>query len=56
MFDDNLITFNPPDARAVQSAITAADYELEKFADDGDGPTHFVVKDPDGNIILVDQH
>lgn len=56
MFEDNLLTFNPSDARAIQEVIEAAGYALEKRAEDGEGPTHFVVKDPDGNVILVDQH
>jgi catechol 2,3-dioxygenase-like lactoylglutathione lyase family enzyme len=56
MFDDNLITFNPADARAIQRAVKDAGYALEREAADGDGPAHFVVKDPDGNTILVDQH
>lgn len=56
MFKENMITFNPPDARAVQAVIKAANYPLEKQAEEGEGPAHFVVKDPDGNLILVDQH
>jgi len=56
MFNENLLTFNPPDARAVRSAVKAADIALENETDPGEGPNHFVVKDPDGNTILVDQH
>ena len=56
MFDDNLITFNPSDARAIQRALKDAGYALDREADDGDGPAHLVIKDPDGNTILVDQH
>ena len=56
MFDENLITFNPPDARALQAVMQAAGHELVRETDPGDGPTHFVVRDPDGNAILVDQH
>lgn len=56
MFEENILTFNPSDARAIQKVVTAAGYALEKATEDGEGPTHFVLKDPDGNVILVDQH
>jgi catechol 2,3-dioxygenase-like lactoylglutathione lyase family enzyme len=56
MFEGNLLTFNPTDARTIQQALVKAGYPLEKAADPGEGPTHFVVKDPDGNTLLVDQH
>ena len=56
MFDENLLTFNPTDARAIQRAVRKAGYALDKDPDEGTGPTHFMMKDPDGNAILVDQH
>ena len=56
MFEGNMLTFNPSDARSIQAAIKGAGYALEHEAADGDGPAHFAVKDPDGNLILVDQH
>jgi len=56
MFDGNMMTFNPADARAIQAGVRQAGYALEKEAEDGEGPAHFVMKDPDGNVILVDQH
>ena len=41
MFDRNILTFNPGwDANAQPTT----------------GPAHFIVTDPDGNPILVDQH
>lgn len=55
MFDDNLMTFNPTDARAIESVIKAAGYKLETATTGDSGPTSFIVKDPDGNTILVDQ-
>ena len=55
-FENNLMTFNPTDARTIQTAVKQAGYSLEKEADEGSGPTHFTMKDPDGNVILVDQH
>ncbi|MFO0631957.1 MAG: VOC family protein [Nannocystaceae bacterium] len=56
MFEGNLITFNPPDARAIEAAMRAAGYSPDKPTEPGDGPAHFVIKDPDGNVLLVDQH
>ena len=56
MFEENLMTFNPMDARAIQRAVKDAGYAVEREAEDGEGPAHFVMKDPDGNTILVDQH
>jgi catechol 2,3-dioxygenase-like lactoylglutathione lyase family enzyme len=56
MFEDNLLTFNPPDARAVQAVIEGAGYPIVKKAEPGEGPAHLVVEDPDGNTILIDQH
>ena len=56
MFEDNIITFNPPDARGVEAAMGAAGYAAEKPTEPGSGPTHCMLKDPDGNTILVDQH
>lgn len=56
MFEENLMTFNPTDARSIQAAIKKAGYALKTEAEPGDGPAHFVIEDPDGNTILVDQH
>lgn len=56
MFDANIITFNPKDARGVQEVLRASGYAIEKPAEGDEGPTHLVVRDPDGNMILVDQH
>ena len=56
MFEENMMTFNPKDARTIQGSVKEAGYALEKEAEDGEGPAHFVMKDPDGNRILVDQH
>lgn len=56
MFADNMLTFNPKDARAVQKALKDAGYTLEKEAEDGVGAAHVAVKDPDGNDLLFDQY
>lgn len=68
MFDSNLITFNPgwdhngkpvssfTDIRDIQAAIKAAGIEIPEEAQSGTEPAHFSIVDPDGNIILIDQH
>ncbi|MBX7079040.1 MAG: VOC family protein [Nannocystaceae bacterium] len=56
MFEGNMITLNPPDARAIERTLQAAGYRTDKATEPGDGPAHFVIKDPDGNVLLVDQH
>jgi lactoylglutathione lyase len=69
MFDRNMLTFNPgwdaecspldrfTDVRAVQKQLEADGVALATRAEDGtSGPASFVVVDPDGNPILVDQH
>jgi len=69
LFEKNILTFNPgwdSDARAVdaftdvrelQRRLRAKGVRFELEADEGTtGPASFVVLDPDGNQILVDQH
>lgn len=69
MFEGNMLTFNPgwdqeakpfepyDDVRVIQRTLKGAGVALESECDEGTtGPAHFVVKDPDGNTILVDQH
>ena len=69
MFERNMLTFNPgwdanaqklaafTDVRELQRRLKAAGVALAQEADDSTtGPAHFVVVDPDGNPILVDQH
>ncbi|MEM7483319.1 MAG: VOC family protein [Acidobacteriota bacterium] len=57
MFDQNILTFNPTDARAIQKDLKAKGIPLVLEADEeGDGPTHLTLLDPDGNPILIDQH
>ena len=69
MFERNILTFNPgwdqnaqplPDftgVRELQRQLEAAGVTLVQRADEGTtGPASFVVVDPDGNPILVDQH
>ncbi len=69
MFQGNILTFNPgwdanaqpvaeyTDVREIQRRLKAAGVALTTEADEGStGPASFMVTDPDGNQILVDQH
>ncbi len=69
MFDKNIITFNPgwdesankvegfKDVRAIQKRLKEQGISMEVEADEeGTGPASFMIVDPDGNPILVDQH
>ena len=69
MFDNNIMTFNPgwdsdanelekfTDIRQLQGQLRELGVKFENEADeDTTGPASFVVVDPDGNPILVDQH
>jgi lactoylglutathione lyase len=69
MFEKNMLTFNPgwdsdarlvsgfDDVRAIQRALKGHGITLESEADEATtGPASFIVVDPDGNPILVDQH
>jgi lactoylglutathione lyase len=69
MFEKNTLTFNPgwdsnackldtyTDVRDLQRQLKAAGVQLITEADETTtGPASFIVVDPDGNPILVDQH
>ena len=68
MFEKNMLTFIPnqdhngqplptfPDIRAMQHQLKAAGIAFEQEAEEGTGPASFLILDPDGNPILVDQH
>ncbi len=69
MFESNILTFNPgwdesgqnidtfDDVRAIQQDLKTKDVTFESEADEStSGPASFVILDPDGNAILVDQH
>ncbi|MEP6573443.1 MAG: VOC family protein [Gemmatimonadota bacterium] len=69
MFDKNILTFNPgwdqkaqptakfTDVREIQRQLKAQGVTFATEADEGTtGPASFIVVDPDGNSILVDQH
>ena len=69
MFDKNILTFNPgwdgnaqplasfTDVRELQRRLKAQGVAFASEADENTtDPASFVVVDPDGNPILVDQH
>lgn len=69
MFKDNILTFNPgwdenaqslekfADVREIQKDLKSKGIKFEVEAkEDEKGPGSFVITDPDGNPILVDQH
>ena len=69
MFEKNILTFNPgwdsnaqklatfTDVRDLQRQLKAQGVQLQQEADESaTGPASFIVIDPDGNPILIDQH
>ena len=55
MFEGNVLTFNPPDVRAVQATLKERGIALMQAAQGDSGPGHATLVDPDGNAILLDQ-
>jgi predicted lactoylglutathione lyase len=69
MFERNILTFNPgwdaacitlpsfTDVRELQRQLRARGLQPEPAADESSsGPASFMLTDPDGNPVLVDQH
>lgn len=69
MFEKNMLTFNPgwdadakevnpfKDIRVLQEEFREKGIEFLSEADiNTEGPASFIIEDPDGNPILVDQH
>jgi catechol 2,3-dioxygenase-like lactoylglutathione lyase family enzyme len=69
MFEGNIITFNPgwdesgqntdpfDDVREIQAQLESNGISLDMKADENtQGPASIMLKDPDGNVILIDQH
>ena len=69
MFENNILTFNPgwdsnaqplgdfTDVRELQRQLKASGVTMITEADETTtGPASFMIADPDGNTILVDQH
>ena len=69
MFENNILTFNPgwdqdankleafTDVRDLQRGLKAQGVSFQAEADEStSGPASFMIVDPDGNVILFDQH
>jgi len=69
MFPKNMLTFNPgwsadaeplqefTDIREIQEALQQAGVASgAEIASESDGPASFMLEDPDGNPVLIDQH
>jgi len=69
MFEHNILTFNPgwdenadklesyEDIREIQKSLKSKNIQLESEADESTtGPASIILKDPDDNQILIDQH
>lgn len=69
MFEENILTFNPgwdqnakplasfQDVRDIQEALDIQGVSIVTRADASTaGPAHIVLSDPDGNVIMLDQH
>ena len=70
MFEGNILTFNPgwegmgeesesfTDVRQLRSQLAAAGVEAtaDTTGDTPNGPASFMISDPEGNVILIDQH
>lgn len=69
MFDKNILTFNPgwnnnaehlkefTDVRELQRQLKACGISMVSQADENStGPASLTIVDPDGNVILIDQH
>jgi predicted lactoylglutathione lyase len=69
MFENNILTFNPgwdsnaqeledfPDVRDIQKQLKEKGVKIENEAEeDTSGPGSIMLRDPDGNAILIDQH
>ena len=69
MFKSNILTFNPgwdetgkntaqfDDVREIQKQLKTKGVKMDSEADENSsGPANFMITDPDGNVILIDQH
>ena len=69
MFENNIMTFNPGwnenaekldsfnDVREIQKHLKNNSIPIVNEADEStSGPASFIITDPDGNTILIDQH
>jgi len=69
MFKNNILTFNPgwdenaknidkfDDVRVIQRHLKSKGLQINNEIDEKtSGPASFMITDPDGNVILIDQH
>jgi catechol 2,3-dioxygenase-like lactoylglutathione lyase family enzyme len=69
MFEGNILTFNPgwdengqniadfDDIRKIQQLLKSTGIKIDNEVDESTmGPASLMITDPDGNIILIDQH
>ncbi len=69
MFENNILTFNPgwdenagnletfDDVRTIQRHLMEGGISVDNQIDENtSGPGGFMFSDPDGNVILIDQH
>ncbi len=69
MFEGNMLTFNPgwdenakniedwDDVRVIQKELKTKEITISSEADEKtEGPAFIMLSDPDGNVILIDQH
>jgi len=68
MFPNNIMTFNPgwdqsaqnadpfDDVREIQKQLKNQNLDVGANIETDSGPASFMVTDPDGNVILIDQH
>ena len=68
MFEGNVMTFNPgwdqhsqaleafTDVRDIQRGLKDEGVQLMSEVDSAEGPGSLMLADPDGNMILIDQH
>lgn len=55
MFNGNIFTFNPGDVRSLQEQLKQQGLTLDKEANGEEGPGHIILRDPDGNVLMLDQ-
>lgn len=68
MFEHNILTFNPgwdmdsnnldefDDVRTIEKQLLKEGIDILRKTEQKEGPEHIVLQDPDGNVIMLDQH
>jgi len=55
MFDENILTFNPSNVLEIQNQLRLNGVQPEKEAKESEGFISCILRDPDGNQIMLDQ-